>query len=48
MKIIYCHHAERDVDDRKLRNQNDDITENGAKDAELVSEMFADQKITAI
>ena len=31
MKIIYCHHAERDVDDRKLRNQNDDITENGAK-----------------
>ena len=48
MKIIYCHHAERAVDKRKLRNQNDDITDNGFKDAELVGEMLADQKITAI
>lgn len=48
MKIIYCHHAERDVDPRKLRNQNDDLTENGLKDAELVSQMLENQKITAI
>lgn len=48
MKIIYCHHAERDVDNRKLRNQDDDITENGIKDAELVAARLAKQKITAI
>ena len=48
MKIIYCHHAERDVDERKLRNQNDDITENGIKDAELVADRLSHQKITAI
>lgn len=48
MKIIYCHHAERSVDKNKLRSQEDDITENGIKDAELVAELFANQKITAI
>ena len=49
MKIIYCHHAERAIDKRKLlRSQEDDITENGIKDAELVSEHFANIKITAI
>ena len=48
MKIIYCHHAERAVDKRKLRDQNDDITDNGFKDAELVAEMLSNQKVTAI
>lgn len=48
MKIIYCHHAEREVNPHKQRSQNDDITENGIKDAELVSELLSNQKITAI
>ena len=48
MKIIYCHHAERDVDERRLRSQDDDITENGIKDAELVATKLSRQKITAI
>ena len=25
MKIIYCHHAERDVDPKKIRSQNDKL-----------------------
>lgn len=48
MKIIYCHHGEREIDPRKSRSQNDNLTENGMKDAELVSELFQNQKITAI
>lgn len=48
MKIIYCHHAERAVDTRKQRSQDDDITENGFKDAQLVAELLSNQKITAI
>ena len=48
MKIIYCHHAERDVNPNTRRTQNDDITENGIKDAELVSELLQKEKITAI
>lgn len=48
MKIIYCHHAERAVDKRKSRSQEDDITDNGFKDAQLVAEMLAGQKIDAI
>lgn len=48
MKIIYCHHAERQVDTRKRRSQQDDITENGFKDAQLVAELLKDQKIDAI
>ncbi|MBE5758225.1 MAG: histidine phosphatase family protein [Clostridiales bacterium] len=48
MKIIYCHHAERNINPKKLRSQNDDITENGIKDAELVAERLSSQKITAI
>lgn len=48
MKIIYCHHAERAVDKTKLRSQEDDITDNGFKDAQLVAEMLANQKIDAI
>lgn len=48
MKIIYCHHAERAVDKRKPRSQDDDITENGIKDAELVADTFSKYNITAI
>lgn len=48
MKIIYCHHAQRDVDPKKERSQNDDLTDVGIQDAELVSEYLADTKITAI
>lgn len=48
MKIIYCHHGEREVDPRKHRSQEDNLTENGMKDAELVSELLEHQKITAI
>ena len=48
MKIIYCHHAERAVDKRKARSQEDDITDNGFNDAQLVAEALKDQKITAI
>lgn len=48
MKIIYCHHAERAVDKRKFRSQDDDITENGFQDAQLVAELLSNQKITAI
>lgn len=48
MKIIYCHHAERAVDARKSRSQDDDITDNGFKDAQLVAELLNNQKIDAI
>lgn len=48
MKIIYCHHAERAVDSKKLRSQDDDITEHGIKDAELIAELFSKYNITAI
>ena len=48
MKIIFCHHAEREINPRKPRSQSDDLTPNGVKDAELVSELFEGQKITAI
>ena len=33
---------------KKLRSQDDDLTDNGIKDAELVSELLAGEKITAI
>ena len=48
MKIIYCHHGERETNPRKPRNQNDNLTPNGVQDAELVSELFDGSKITAI
>ena len=48
MKIIYCHHAQRDVNPKKLRSQDDDLTENGIKDAALDGEILANQKIDAI
>ncbi len=48
MRIIYCHHAEREVNPHKLRSQADDITSNGFKDAQLVAEALSNQKVTAI
>ena len=38
MKIIYCHHAMRDVKDKPT--QNDGLTDIGVKDANLVAEIF--------
>ena len=51
MKIIYMHHAERNVcndnidDDSK---QLEDITEMGEKEAELLAERLKNQNVTAI
>ena len=49
MKIIYCHHAERAVDKRKLRSQEDDITDNGFKvtfpQAKVEKEYVNDYKV---
>ena len=51
MKIIYMHHAERNIsknhNDSKLR-QFEDITEIGIQEAELLSERLKNQNITAI
>ena len=51
MKIIYMHHAERNIrenhNDSKLR-QLEDITERGIKEAELLAERLKNQNITAI
>lgn len=46
MKLIYIHHAERDV--RFGVNQENDITENGVKQANLVAESLKNTNITAI
>lgn len=48
MKIIYLHHAERDRINKGELRQLDDITLNGVKDAELVSEMFKKVNVSAI
>ncbi len=51
MKIIYMHHAERNIgsghNDKNLR-QLEDITERGIKETEIVAERLKDEKITAI
>ena len=51
MKIIYMHHAERNIgknhNNPKLR-QLEDITELGIKEAELLAERLKNQSITAI
>lgn len=51
MKVIYMHHAERDIgpnhNDSKLR-QLEDITEVGVKTAELLSKRLKDLNIKAI
>ena len=51
MKIIYMHHAERNIGDNHydpVLRQLEDITEVGIKDAELISKRFEKQNITAI
>lgn len=51
MKVIYMHHAERDIgnshNDINLR-QLEDITERGIKEAKILSEKLKGQNITAI
>ena len=50
MKIIYMHHAERDINeikDEKFR-QMDDITQSGIKEAELLAERLNHIKVKAI
>jgi len=51
MKIIYMHHAERNItknhNDKDLR-QLEDITERGIHEAEIVRDRLKDQKIDAI
>lgn len=46
MKIIYLHHAERDTKDGV--NQENDITENGIKEVELLAEKAKNLNIKAI
>ena len=51
MKIIYMHHAERNISinhNDSEKRQLEDITEFGIKEAEILSEKFKSQKITAI
>ena len=49
MKIIYMHHAERDIKNNNPElKQFDDITEMGTKEAELLAERFKNINITAI
>ena len=50
MKIIYMHHAERDINeikDEKFR-QMDDITQSGIKEADLLAERLNHIKVKAI
>lgn len=47
MKIIYVHHAERNRDNN-LSRELQDITTNGIKDAELLSEIIKKVNIKAI
>ena len=51
MKIIYMHHAERNISKDHLNpesRQLEDITDIGIKEAELLAERLKNQKITAI
>ena len=51
MKIVYIHHAERAIGENHLdpilRNE-EDITELGVKEAEIIAEHLSHQKVTAI
>jgi len=48
MKIIYVHHAERDID-KNVEWQEHDITDNGVKQAEMLAEIInEDLNIKAI
>lgn len=46
MKIVYMHHADRDV--RDGFNQENPITENGVKEAEILGEMWKGTSVKAI
>ena len=51
MRIVYMHHAERNIGENHhdpILRQEEDITELGIKDAEIIAERFKNQKITAI
>lgn len=51
MKIIYVHHAERNVSKDHLNSelrQLEDITETGIKEAEFLAERLKNQKVKAI
>ena len=52
MKLIYMHHAERDMSSSEewgtLERTFDDITEEGKKRAEFLAEKLKNEKITAI
>lgn len=47
MKLIYVHHAERDVSSN-VEKQEQDITEAGMKEASLLAEKLKQLKVTAI
>ena len=47
MKLIYVHHAERDVSSN-VEKQEQDITEAGMKEAFLLAEKLKQLKVTAI
>ena len=47
MKVIYVHHAERDVSSN-VEKQEQDITEAGMKEAFLLAEKLKQLKVTAI
>lgn len=48
MKILYVHHAERDITNKSVDRQLQDITENGIKEAKLLAEKLKKLNITAI
>ena len=48
MKIVYIHHAERDHGNKTVSRQEQDITEEGVKEAELLSKKMHFLNPTAI
>ena len=48
MKILYVHHAERDILNKKVERQQQDITKNGIKETELLGEKLKNFNPTAI
>lgn len=48
MQIIYVHHADRDLSNKTIDSQLQDITENGIIDANLLADKFKNINIKAI
>lgn len=48
MKIVYVHHAERDFDDMSVPKEEQDITEDGIKEAELLASKVHFLNVTKI